>query len=72
MVRRLRPVAAGRVYRYERLKFKTNNLKRNRNNKSGASVEIRVLRKYTPGIIIRLITFKIRYNNFKIKSLKER
>ena len=71
MARHFRSIAVKKVYRYKRFKFKANNLKRNRNNKNGISVKIKVLRKYTLNIVIRLITFKIRYNNLGAKSPKK-
>ena len=72
MARYFRSVAAGKIYQYERFKSKTNNPGRNRNNKNGALIEVKILRKYTPGIVIRFITFKIRYNSLGVKSLKRR
>ena len=70
IIRRFYPVTAGKVYRYERFKFKINNLKRNRNNKGGASIEIKVLWKYILNIAIRPITFKMRYGSLGVKLLK--
>ena len=72
IIYRLRSIATKKIYRYKRFKFKTNNLKRDRNNKNDALVKIKILRKYTLNIVIRLIMFKIRYGNLRIKLLKKR